>query len=92
MKRLTLYIGADNDTGLIDRETIRRWADDHFPEGYTLIDGKGYWRGNQETTCILTNISKEFPEIVKEWVALLRSFLNQQSILMVIDEVEATFV
>ena len=43
--RVDIYVGSDNDSRKITDlylEKVRRWANETFPDGYTIVKGEGY--------------------------------------------------
>lgn len=47
-----LFIGADNNTGVVDVSTIESIMNASH-DGYTLYEGQGHWLGKKEGTVIL---------------------------------------
>jgi hypothetical protein len=50
--KLDLYIGSDNGTRRIRRDYLDKiveWADKNFPNGYTLVKGRGYYDAIKKT-------------------------------------------
>lgn len=83
--RIDLYIGSDNDSKKISElylEKLKKWANEIFPDGYTLFKGEGYYNGISEESVILYSfmnydVSLEHP------LERLKKELNQESILFV---------
>jgi hypothetical protein len=72
-----LYIGANNDTGFIDQDTLlATLAARH--DGWTRQSGLGSWRGNTEPVAIVT-ISDDRAKVL-ETARILRDELGQEAI------------
>jgi hypothetical protein len=83
--RIDIYIGSDNGTRKIDdsySEKIKRWANDTFPEGYTVLRGEGHYNGASEDS-ILLHAFLNYDPFLKQQVEKLKRELNQESILVV---------
>ena len=92
--KLDLYIGSDNGTGRIRRDYLDRvveWADKNFPNGYTLLKGRGYYEGNQEDSLVLSVLA-DYDFDVREQVAELKQRLDQNHIIVTKHAVEREFI
>jgi len=83
--RVDIYIGSDNDSGKISDlylEKVREWANDIFPDGYTLVRGEGYYNGSSEDS-ILLHAFLNYDPALKRQLEKLKRELKQESILFV---------
>ena len=48
-----LHIGANNTSGIVEKDKIVQVLSSHF-QGFTLQDSVGYWNGKPEYSCIAT--------------------------------------
>jgi hypothetical protein len=82
--RIEIYIGGDNNTGEISEcylDEIKNWASKVFPEGYTLIKGKGFYNGVSEDSVILSVFSERELKLNHE-LDCLKQKLKQNSVLV----------
>jgi hypothetical protein len=59
--RIDMYIGSDNGSRRIDDtylNKIQRWANEQFPDGYTILRGQGCYLGVSEDTVLINALSK----------------------------------
>jgi hypothetical protein len=87
--KITLYIGSDNRTQTVTpimRKIIKDWADAYMSEGYTIIDGHGYWRGRREQTVILSTIIDDHIDAYE--ISALKDSLKQQAIMVTCENVD----
>jgi len=83
--RVDIYIGSDNDSRKIYDNylnKIKNWANEIFPEGYTLIKGEGYYNGSSEDS-ILLHAFLDYDPVLKRQLEKLKRELKQESILLV---------
>ena len=83
--RVDIYIGSDNDSRKISDlylEKVRRWANEIFPDGYTLVKGEGYYNGASEDS-ILLHAFLNYDPALKHQLEKLKRELRQESILLV---------
>ena len=83
--RIGIYIGSDNDSRKISDvylEKVRRWANETFPDGYTIVRGKGYYNGISEDS-ILLYAFLNYDIVLKHPLEKLKQKLRQESILVV---------
>lgn len=83
--RIDIYIGSDNGTRKIDdsySERIKRWTNETFPEGYTILRGEGYYNGASEDS-ILLHAFLNYDPFLKHQLERLKRDLRQESILVV---------
>jgi hypothetical protein len=72
----TLYIGSNNETKLLELEKITAILDSYF-EGYTLLQAKGVWKGEHETTAVVeVSTEKDILPVIEE----LKTELHQDAI------------
>jgi len=83
--RVDIYIGSDNDSRKIYDsylDKVRKWANDIFPDGYTLIRGEGHYNGTSEDSILLHAFLNYNPDL-KHQLERLKRELRQESILLV---------
>jgi hypothetical protein len=82
--RIEIYIGSNNNTRGISEcylDEIKNWASKVFPEGYTLIKGKGFYNGISEDSVILSVFSERELKLNHE-LDCLKQKLKQNSVLV----------
>jgi uncharacterized membrane-anchored protein YitT (DUF2179 family) len=82
--RIEIYIGGDNNTREISEcylDEIKNWASKVFPEGYTLIKGKGFYNGVSEDSVIICVFSEQELKLNRELTSLKQK-LKQNSVLV----------
>ncbi len=92
--RIDIYIGSDNDTRRICDSylnKVKHWANNIFPDGYTLVRGEGCYRGSSEDSLLINVLSMDEFKLTDELVRLKRE-LSQESILIVKSPVEFELV
>ena len=92
--RIDIYIGSDNgsrriDDGYLGR--IRQWADQNFPDGYTLMRGEGCYGGFSEDS-VLLNVLADSDFALREQVRELKRDLSQEAILLVKSQVDLEII
>jgi len=83
--RVDIYIGSDNDSRKIYDSylnKIKNWANEIFPDGYTLVRGEGYYNGTSEDS-ILLYAFLDYNPVLKRQLEKLKRELKQESILLV---------
>jgi hypothetical protein len=83
--KVDIYIGSDNNSRKIYGsylDKVRTWANETFPEGYTLIRGEGYYNGASEDSILLYAFLNYDP-VLKQRLEKLKQELKQDSILVV---------
>jgi len=83
--RIDIYIGSDNGRRKIDdsySEKIKRWANEAFPDGYTILRGEGCYNGTSEDS-ILLHAFLNYDPVLKHQLERLKRDLRQESILVV---------
>jgi len=83
--RVDIYIGSDNDSRKIRDsylDKVRQWANETFPEGYTLVKGEGYYSGASEDS-ILLHAFLSYDPALKHQLERLKRELRQEAILFV---------
>jgi len=92
--KIDIYIGSDNGTRRITKgyfNKIRKWADSNFPDGYTLIRGRGYYHGIQEDS-LLINVLSGYDTALKDGLEVLKHELAQEAILVAKTQVDLQVV
>ena len=92
--RIDMYIGSDNGSRRIDDiylNKIQKWANDNFPDGYTILRGQGCYLGVSEDTVLIDALSK-YDVALREQLETLKQDLGQEAILMVKAEVDFEMV
>jgi hypothetical protein len=83
--RIDVYIGSDNASRKI-REgylaKVKEWANETFPNGYTLFRGEGHYNGASEDS-VLLHAFLDYDPALKHQLDKLKRELNQESILVV---------
>ncbi|MEM3572825.1 MAG: hypothetical protein QXJ62_01140 [Nitrososphaeria archaeon] len=82
--KVDIYIGSENSTRKIDKkylEKIRSWANRIFPNGYTILKGKGFYNGISEDSLVISVLLEKDPVLDSE-IAHLKKELKQESILL----------
>jgi len=83
--RIDIYIGSDNHSRRINDDylnKIRNWANEIFPDGYTLVKGEGYYNGNSEDSILLHAFLNYDLDLARSLEKLKRE-LKQDAILLV---------
>ena len=83
--RIDVYIGSDNGTRRIDENylcKVKNWANTLFREGYTILQGKGYYNGVSEDSVIVNVFTDRLPDLNSQ-LELLKRKLMQDAILLV---------
>ena len=92
--RIDIYIGSDNDSRKIHEnylDKIRKWADATFPDGYTLVRGKGYYNGSSEDSILLHAFLNYDLDLTRSLKKLKRE-LKQDAILLVKSTVDLEII
>ena len=91
MKKIRFYVGANNATKELEQSKIEAVLNKHY-EGYTAYEVVGYWRGERGNTLLVEVISDEADTVHVKIAKELKKECQQQSVLVEITEVNATFV
>ncbi len=92
--RFDVYIGSDNGSRRIRKDYLSKvleWAASAFPEGYTMLRGRGYYEGVQEDSLVLSFLSDSDVDL-RQPVTELKRELGQESILFSRQYVDVTLV
>lgn len=92
--RFDIYIGSDNGSRRIQEDYLSRvldWADSEFPEGYTVVRGRGCYEGVQEDSLVL-NVLSDYDVDLREPLEELKRSLGQDSVLYSKQVVDVTLV
>ena len=88
--KFDIYIGSDNGSRRIEGpylNKVRQWADQNFPDGYTLVRGEGCSHGVSEDSLLVNLLSdSDFP--IREQLEGLKRDLSQEAILVVKSQVD----
>ena len=85
-QKYVLYVGADNETREVDTDSINAYLS-NFLDGYTLSHSIGLWKGETEESVIVTILTDQPLEAMREITSDLRKLLKQTSIFMEVSEV-----
>ena len=91
-QKFTFYIGADNDSGMVDYERISALFSEEF-DGFTIIPCTGYWLGKPEHSCKVEVIVQD--EENHNWMMLVRrlkKILKQDAILFTKEKLSRAFI
>jgi len=92
--RIDIYIGSDNDSKKIDGRylnKVKRWANGVFPDGYTIVKGKGYYHGVSEDSLIL-HVLLDYDVNLENQLSRLKKELGQETILVVKSKVDVRVI
>ena len=92
--RIDIYIGSDNNSRKIHEgylNKIKNWANTVFPDSYTILKGKGYYRGISEDSLIL-HILLDHDINLENHLSKLKKELRQEAILVVKSKVDAKVI
>lgn len=92
--RIDIYIGSDNSSRRINKgylDKVRRWANDNFPDGYTLIRGQGC-NGRTTEDSVLINVLSDYDYAMRDKLKGLKEELRQDAILVVKAQVDFEMV
>ena len=90
MQKLTLYIGADNSTGVVEKSTLKGILNKYFL-GYTISDALGLWEGKEEASVrveVSTDVLPDMLVLCNE----LKQALRQNAILYTTEDVHTAIV
>jgi hypothetical protein len=88
--QIDIYIGSDNGSRRIHKgylDKVKRWANDNFPDGYTLLRGQGCYRGISEDS-VLVNVLSNYDAALRDQLQKLKQELGQEAILIVKAQVD----
>jgi len=92
--RIDIYIGSDNDSKKINKHylnKVKNWANKVFPDGYTILKGKGYYHGTSEDSLIL-HVLLDYDVNLENHLSKLKKELRQEAILVVKSKVDAKVI
>jgi hypothetical protein len=72
-----ILVGADNATGLVDREALAAILDARH-QGWTIRDGVGSWNGKREESVSI--LLADRPKRIRRTIVALRDGLNQEAV------------
>ena len=70
---------------------MRQWADQNFPNGYTLLRGQGCYGGYSEDS-LLVNVLSDHEFALGDQVRELKRDLSQEAILLVKSQVDLELI
>jgi hypothetical protein len=80
MRHFILYIGSDNETGKVNRHTIKKILTRLHP-GFTLhATGDGYWKENEKWLHEKAVVAEVTTTQIEETIDILKKELKQKSI------------
>ena len=88
MKKYTIYIGSNNDTGVLEYTKAFEVLEKYF-DGYTYTFCKGVWHGKHENT-LRVEICAE--HVTGTLIKKLKSVLKQDSIMLYAGNGEVSFL
>jgi hypothetical protein len=83
MKKYYIYVGANNETHELERDTIVSIVSKHF-EGFTAYEVIGYWKGTEEKSLkieIVANTDIEDTSIIRVCKEL-KTALKQDAVML----------
>lgn len=78
-------VGANNATGYVDRTAVVSAVSRVF-DGFTMLDAKGYWKGNPEDSVVVevyagpSDTIRDFEEKCQELASHIALVCNQQCV------------
>lgn len=90
MKKHTLYIGANNDTGLVEVGKAVEVAGRYF-DGFTVLEAVGYWEGKPEKSVTMPIFTTDTAR-VRALARDLCGELQQQAVLVEMPDGEGEMV
>ena len=81
LNRLTMFIGANNDTGNVEVAKVESVLDKHF-DGYNYLHSSGRWQGMNEKSLNVFIATSEPIKKIKSVVQELKKILIQDSIMV----------
>ena len=88
--RIDIYIGSDNGSKRVHRgylDKVKKWANDNFPDGYTLLRGQGCYHGISEDSLVI-NVLSDQNFALRDRLEGLKQQLCQEAILIVRAQVD----
>lgn len=82
---LDLLSAMEFDKTLLGK--VKQWADQNFPDGYTLVKGEGCYCGVSEDS-LLINLLSDYDFPFREQLEGLKSELSQEAILVIKSQVD----
>lgn len=82
MRDYEMFIGADNETGLVDVEAVKAILGEYF-KGWTMTSATGAWDWQEEPTVVVLVHDSESPDpdsVRDKVLEALRSELRQEAI------------
>jgi len=92
--RVDIYIGSDNHSREINEEylgKVKEWADENFPDSYTILRGEGCYNGIYEDSVLLNALTPLDTPLLTGLKAL-KEKLEQEAIIFVKSGVEMEII
>lgn len=90
MQKITIYIGADNTTGIVEKSTLTSVLNKYFM-GYTVSDALGLWEGKEEASVRVEVSTDDIPDMLV-LCNELKQALRQNAILYTVEDVKTIIV
>ena len=84
MTKYTLYIGANNQTKVVEKDKLVSCISDMF-DGFTMVDSVGYWKGAREESVVVTIFTEADRVVLVDLCVSLCTVLKQDCILLEVD-------
>ena len=81
MNQFNLYIGADNATGIVNKDKIIYYLTHTF-SGFTIIDSIGLWEGKRESSVVVSIFTNKNRRFMIEFIKGLCAVLKQDCVVM----------
>lgn len=92
--RIDIYIGSGNDSRKIHEsylDRIKKWANETFSDGYTVVRGEGHYQGESEDS-VLLYVLTDYDIALRHRLERLKRELRQGSILVVKSAVDSEVI
>lgn len=91
MQKAFYYIGANNETGKLEKEKALSILATHF-EGFTAFEVVGYWHSIREKTLKVEAVTDKKPDELARIGKELREKLQQESVMLEITQSNIAFI
>lgn len=86
----TLYIGSNNETGVLEKEKAIEIISQYF-DSFSCYEIDGYWKGKAENTLKVEIVTENSPNDTS-MIDDLKRALKQESILMIEQLIKSNFI